>query len=742
MARPLCRPLCRPHCRQHCRPLARTRDHRHPAQLRFASALASAVAIATLSTLHWEALAQPTPSVVVTGRVLSIAEVAGFGGAALESAPMQAGIFGAELLRDAGVSSLAGLAKLAAGVSDAYNTEGYWSALTVRGFVIDNRANYRRDGLPISAETAIGLQNKERVEVLEGTSGIQAGTSAPGGIVNLVVKRPDGPRRDASIEWRQGGSTSAAVDLAERFGEGGRYGLRLNAAATTLRPQTRSADGSSHLLALAGDVRLSPDATLEAEIETSRQSQPSVPGFSLLGGRLPDAKAVDPRINLNNQPWSQPVVLEGTTGSLRWRQRLAGDWRFTAHGAVQELRSDDRVAFPFGCYDAGADVYYADRYCPDGSFDLYDYRSDGERRRVAALDLRLDGRLQTGGIRHDFSVGLQSSRVRERHPLQAYNYAGQGRIDASAMTPAAPLAADQNTNRDERSTEAYWRDRMQIAPLWELWAGLRHTRLDRESVRTDGSRAIAYQQSFTTPWLALSRRLDAATVAYASWGEGVETDVAPNRARYTNRGQPLPALKSRQAEAGIKHAQERIEASLIAFAIVRPLAADIGACDVDASCTRRVDGDARHLGIEAAGSWRSGAWTLGGSAMWLNAERRGASDPALNGLRPANVPARTLKLRAAHDLAAWPGLQLQAALVHEGPRMVLPDNSVEAPGWTRLDLGARLHGRIGGHALTWRLGLDNATDARAWRETPYQFGHSYLFPLAQRQWRMSVQAAL
>ena len=57
---------------------------------------------------------------------------------------------------------------------------------TVRGFELDNRFNYRRDGLPINAETSIPLDNKAQVEVLKGTSGIQAGTSA----VELHVLRP------------------------------------------------------------------------------------------------------------------------------------------------------------------------------------------------------------------------------------------------------------------------------------------------------------------------------------------------------------------------------------------------------------------------------------------------------------------------------------------------------------------------------------------------------------------------
>lgn len=693
------------------------------------------LACGTALTVH----AQSTERITVTGR--SVPAVSGFGAQPLASTPMQLGLFSASELADAGANSLAGLARIDAGISDAYNSEGYWSFLTVRGFVLDNRSNYRRDGLPINAETALALDNKERVEVLKGLSGVQAGVSAPGGLVNLVVKRPTVSLREVSLELQQGGTTKAAVDLSERFGDDQRFGLRLNAAMTDLKPQTRSTDGRSHLFVLAADAQLTPDSRLEAEFESSRQSQPSVPGFSLRGDQLPDAATVDPRINLNNQPWSLPVVLQGQTASLRWRQRVGGEGQLSAQLMSQRLRNDDRVAFPYGCYDAAVDVYWADRYCPDGSYDLYDFRSENERRNVDALDLQYSARHTVGRTRHDWSAGVANTRTQDRFQRQAYNYAGTGQDDGSAVTPAAPDLTDENTQRDERSTELYLRDAAWLSDRWSIWGGLRHTRLERRSVRTDGSRAVAYAQSFTTPWLGLSHQWNAQTLVYASWGQGVETDVAPNRSRYTNAGQALPALKSRQIEAGLKLGTDAAQASLSAFRIDRPLAADIGDCDVAGSCTRRIDGDARHQGLEAALDLRQGRWALQTSAMWLDATREGASDASLNGLKPTNVPRHALKARLSHDLAQWPGLQLQAALVHEGPRMVLPDNSIEAPGWTRLDLAARWTVKTAGATWTWRAGVDNLTDARAWRETPYQFGHAYLFPQSPRSWRVAMKTS-
>ncbi|MBT9487365.1 MAG: TonB-dependent siderophore receptor [Rubrivivax sp.] len=697
----------------------------------------------TLTALASAASAQTSPPtterVVITAR--SLPGVSGFGSTPLALSPLQASVIGAAELADSGIGSLAGIATLDAGISDAYNTEGYWSYLTVRGFVLDNRSNYRRDGLPISAETAIGLANKERVEVLKGTSGVQAGVSAPGGLVNLVVKRPTGSVRSARLDARQGGTLAASVDLSERFGEGQRFGLRVNAHAADLQPQVRHSNGSRRLLAVAGDWQLSPDTLLEAEFESSRQRQPSVPGFSLRGDVLPDADRIDPRTNLNNQVWSQPSVFDGETASLRLRQRVSADWQFTAHGATQRLRSDDRIAFPFGCYDAAAGTYYADRYCPDGSFDLYDFRSENERRRTDALDLQFAGLLRTGGLSHDVRAGVMFSQRQDRFQRQAYNYTGSGRDDGSEQTPAAPDLTDENTNRDERSTEFYLRDTLQLNAAWSLWGGLRHTRLNRQSERTDGSRVIDYPQSFTTPWLGLAWRASPATMLYTSWGQGIETDAVPNRSRYEDPGAPLPALKSRQFEAGVKHSDNGLEAGVTAFVITRPLAVDIGTCDADNTCVRRIDGSVPHQGLEAQLSQRHGAWTWGGSAMWLHARRQGASDGSQNGLRPTNVPRYAVKARIGHDLAALPGLRLQAALVHEGEREVLPDNSLQSPGWTRLDLAARWQHKAGTHDLVWQLALDNASDSRAWRETPYQFSHVYLFPLAPRTWRASVQAS-
>ena len=695
-------------------------------------ALALAALIACTGALA-QTTGAPDAQVTITGRSSgNSAGVAGFGDVPLYRSPFSASVINTGQLADAGISGLGDLTRLDAATTDAYNAPGYWGQVAVRGFTLDPQFNYRRDGLPINAETALPLANKRSLELLKGTSGLQAGTSSPGGLLNLSVKRPAGRLRQASFGWTEDQTRSVAVDVGDGSAA---FGWRVNAEYAHLQPRTRSSQGHRQLAALAVDTELPGGLLIEAEVEASRQSQPSTPGFSLLGSRLPDAKGIDPRTNLNNQPWRLPVVMDGTTGSVRLTQALSSNWQLVAHAMRQQLDSDDRIAFPFGC---SAENDYT-RYCSDGSFDLYDFRSEGERRTTDALDVALKGQARWGGLQHDITLGVMRSQLQARFQRQAYNWVGVGSMDGSVITPPDPSLTDENTQRDERSTELRLQDRITLNASTSLWGGLRHTALDRHSVRTDGSRATAYQQSFTTPWLAVSHAVSPAAMVYASWGQGIESTVAPNRSRYTNAGQALPALRSRGVEVGYKHHGTAIDWNVAAFDIQRPEWADLGDCEAAGTCTRRADGQARHRGVEGDIEWRAGAWSLRGSALWLHARRQGSQQVGVNGLQPTNVPAYSAKLQAGYNVAALPGLAVLGFVTHEGRRMVLPDNTVQTPGWTRIDLVARYaHKALGGNWV-WRAGIDNVADARAWKESPYQFGHAYLYPLQPRTLSASAQ---
>lgn len=710
----------------------------HPNTLHFPFTRVASAAMLAFAGGAWAQSTTLQP-VTITGRSDPAAAVSGWGTIPLSETPLQASIVTSGQLRDRGAQRLADVVRTDASISDGYNAEGYWDYIAVRGFVLDNKFNFRRDSLPISAETSIALDNKERIEILKGASGMQAGTSAPGGLVNYVVKRPtDLPAYSATIAWRERNTALAAVDLSQRFGAGA-FGARVNLAYEHLDPQLREAQGRRRLAALATDWRAGSGTLVELEFEHSQRSQPSQPGFSMLGDRVPAPG--DPRINLNNQPWSQPVVMDGNTGSVRLSHRFDG-WRLSAHGATQRLRTDDRLAFPYGC---GAENNY-DRYCSDGAYDLYDFRSENERRRTDALELAASGDAKLAWTHHTWAAGVLQSRVRHRLGPQAYNQTwadagettpGLGNVDGTLVAYPNAVADDTNTNRDQRSTELFARDAIRLTDGVGVWLGLRHTRLHRRTVQTDGSEATDYQQSFTTPWFATTYTFAPGQLIYGSWGQGIESDVAPSREEYTNRGQALPAAKSRQLELGLKVSTQDASWGFAWFDIRRPSWANTGACDgSDDSCTRVLSGRAEHQGVEASAAWRSGAWAFQGSLLALRARIDST------GKRPPNVPHRTARAQARYHVPQVAGLSVQADVLGVSDRAVLDDNTASIPGYAVFDLGLRHEHKLDGRSLTWRAGVDNLFDRRAWRESPLQFGHVYLYPLAPRTFRVSLDVAL
>lgn len=664
------------------------------------------------------------------------ADVTGFADQPASSVPISTTVIDSRTISDLGARRISDLYQLDASVSNAYNAVGYYDYASVRGFVIDNTYNFRREGLPISAETSLPLNHLQRVELLKGTSGIQAGTSAPGGLINLVVKRPTAqPQRSFRTEVNEDGNALAHLDMSGRAAEGD-LGWRLNIAGERLNTEARGTEGQRGLLALAMDARLSRDSLLEGEFEISRRRQATVPGLSLLGNALPPA---DPRININTQPWSQPTDFRNFSGSLRFTQAITSQWNWQAQLGTQRLKTDDYLAYPYGCSAEG--VY--DRYCSNGDFDLYDYRSFDERRNTTAAQFKVNGRLNAGGVQHDLGFGVLASRFTVRgNDRYGANPVGTGNV--FSLPPVAPATApdDSFTNRTERSTEFFATDVIRWSEAFQTWVGLRHTRLERDSIRTGTDpRATAYQDNFTTPWLAASLKLDAQRTVYASWGQGVESEVAPGRARYTNQGLALPPLKSRQWEAGIRSTTEAARWNLTYFHITRPVSGDQPACSsTPGSCTRVIDGSARHQGLELGGGRTTGAWDYDASLTWIDAERQGSSiDPTINGLRPTNVPRYVLRANVGRRIEALPGLSAHAHLSHEGRRAVTPSNDVELGSWTRVDASLRYATKVQGQPASWVLGIDNLFDRRYFQEAPFQYGHIYLFPAASRTVRVAFE---
>jgi iron complex outermembrane recepter protein len=684
------------------------------------------------------------------------ADIGGLSDRPLSETPQSVSILRAPALIDAGVTGLSGAIRSEPSVSDFYNTTGYPESLQIRGFLLDEVNNYKRDGMPVSSHTPFARENKERIEILKGLSGMQSGASSPGGIVNYVLKRPTAtPQREVFFGLSERGTALLHGDFGGRFGEGQQFGYRVNAALEEKRPLVDNAKGNRQFLSGFFDWRLNPNTLVEAEFEYHKTSQPSVPGFSLLdtlntgvGQTIPAVPS--PRLNLNSQPWSLPFENRSLNTSFGLKQALdskwlGGTWLWGAKLAKQTIRTNDRIAFPDGC---GA-TYPG--YCANGDFDVYDFRSENERRKMTAGNLYLHGNFEAAGIKHELRVGLLQRNYSEDYEAkQAYNWVGTGNLYTPFTLPADPTPRDKNTQRASRSTEVSVSDAMSWG-AWSLWLGLRNTSFHSESVRTDGSRPINYNQSFTTPFAALGFKPRVGSFVYVSAGQGIETDAVPNRPTlFVNAGQALPAFKSNQIELGWK--QQLNEEGLLAltlFRINKPYYDDLTSVNdpsIPAGEALRVGGARRaiHQGLEASYVARlSKNLSISAQATYLDAKVSESVDPSIIGKRTQNTAPLTAALSLAWQVPQVSGLTWTNRANYSGAKAVTRDNSVELPSYWQLDSWIAYKTQIAGKPATWRAGVDNVFDRRYWKDAPTQYwGGTYLFPALPRTFRVSLQMSL
>ncbi len=714
--------------------------------------LSAAVLLALAAT---PALAQQTlPEVTISERRAPQEEpssYAKFGGLPLRELPLSISVLPARELRDQGALSLSQAIRREPSASDAYNTVGYVETIQLRGFQLDPLLNYRRNGLPVSAYTPFSLVTKQQVEILKGLNGVVTGPSSPGGTVNFVTKRATIDITEASVDVSERGTWLAAADFGRRTSDD--FGYRLNAAVGQRRPNARDAEGDQAIASAAVDWRGPAGIRAQAEMELANSRQISVPGFGLLD-RNGDGVAetvpppIDPRLNLNNQPWSQPFESRSKVGTASVAIPLAQAWSVTVSGLLQSTTTNDRLAFPDGCSTGPTYVYPG--LCGNYDVDIYDYRSDNERRSTRVLDIALEGAVNLANMQHRLRLAPRTTRYSERlPPAQAYNFVGTVNALAPTPLPPDPSLTTPNTNRDLRIDDMQVSDTIDFTQRWRLFAGTRLVRVQAASWRSDGENAVRFSQSAATPWLALSYAAGPDNLLYASWNQGFEPEAVPNRPlRYTNAGQVLPVARSTQAEVGWRGklgAAHDVHVAL--FDVRRPRAAERQVATDPAVPNYELVSDgqlARHRGVEADWTWRINArWQLLAQAMVLDAVIDRSLDPALTGKRASNVPEAAGALQLDWQPTGTRGLQLSNRVYASGQRAIGPDNSATLPSWWEWNAWLTLPLKIGGTHTQWRAGIDNITDRRFWREAPTQYwGGTYLFPGQPRTFRLGVSVLL
>jgi iron complex outermembrane receptor protein len=666
-----------------------------------------------------------------------------YGNAALHDTPASITVVARQQLDDQQIRTLSELARQDAALGDNYAPVGYYQDISIRGYPLDPATGFRGNDLNITGEQKIPLEDRERVEILKGLAGIEAGVMAPGGVVNYVSKRP-ADVRNVTVGTDSHGSRYGAVDIGGWLTP--TFGLRVNAAHEDIHSYVQHADGRRSMLALAADWKLGDRATLELDSDYQTSGQRSVSGYQLLGGtaipKYPDATRM-----LGFEPWQQPVGIDSSNSSLRLDYALGDAWRLRLAGGHSRSVIDDNVAFAYGCFyspDCASGVIPGWFFAPNGDYDVYDFRSPDDTRVSDEVRAVLEGRLDTGALNHELSLGASTFRRTIDGRAYVYDYVGTANIDQAdppyfAPSPNQPGPSVRQLTTWQHSLFAL--DRIHLGEHWQMIAGESLVRLHERAYDDSGSPQRDTRLRKALPQAAVLWQPNAPTTVYLSYNEGLSLGIA---APYwtSNGGTVLGPRLSRQVEAGVKfQAGDTLDLTGAVYRIHQPYQF-AQPDETPAGFTFVQRGEEMHTGLElgAHGTFGDNLRVVA-SASFIQARAATTGTPSYEGHQVVNVPRFRSALYIDYRLPFAPQFSLLGGWRYASPNVATPDGRVRVPAYHVFDAGLRYAMQWNGHALTWRLSVDNVFNRFYWRDTGTSGGDSYLFPGAPRLARLSLSYA-
>ncbi|MEB3901930.1 TonB-dependent siderophore receptor [Pseudomonas putida] len=660
------------------------------------------------------------------------AQVGGFQAAPLLDTPASVSVFSRQLLEDRQVRMLSEVLQSDASVGESYAPVGYYENFNVRGFELNAASSYRINGQTIAGEQNVALENKQQVELLKGLSGLQSGVSEPGGLINYVTKRPEDVR-SISVSSNEQGERYLATDLGGWFGSERQFGLRANLAHEDIRSYVDHADGKRDFASLAFDWQINPDATLQLDVEYQHREQYSVPGYQLLGGtEVPHG--VDPDDHLAYQRWAKPVQNDSLNLGGKFEYRFSDAWSGTLSASRSKVVIDDYSSFAWGSEDG-----WVPHFSPEGDYDIYDFRSPDDTRRIDEAQAMLNGRFDAMGVGHELTVGTSAQRrTLDQRPY--YNIdVGNGNIneDVPAVPPATEPVGSSERRLDSRQYGLFISDKITFNEQWQTVLGAREVRLDEKTWGENGIAGRHTQQYQLLPNAALIYKPQPDTTLYASYSKGLSAGgTAPWFA--SNATEILAPTLSHQLELGIKHDWQGMSFSAAMFQIRQ--AYQYARPDGD-GFTYVQQGQQKNTGLElGASGWVTSRLQLQASAAAIRARVHNSGTDAYEGHQAINVPRLRAALQADYSLPV-PGLALLGGVRYSASKYASSAGNVEVGGYTVFDVGSRYRTHIGGYDTVWRLTVDNVFDKRYWRDVGDYLGDNYLFQGAPRTARLSASVS-
>jgi len=626
--------------------------------------------------------------------------------ALLQEVPQTVNVVPAQVIRDQVPRNLDDALANVSGITQGNTLASTQDSVMTRGFGDNRNGSIMRDGMPIVQGRGLS-ESVERVEVLKGPASLLYGIQDPGGVVNMVSKKPELEQYNA-LTLR--GST---------------YDDGKNGSGGTL--DSTGALGTSGLAYRM--VLDHEDEDYWRNFGTHRESM-IAPSLAWFGESTTLLFSYEHREFLT--PFDRGTVIDPNTNhpldisrNLRLDEpfnNMAGRSDLYHFEADHELNANWKAHFGYSWNRETYDASQVRVTAIDTDKGTLTRSMDGTQNAISTdrfTTVGLEGNVEWSGMKHDLVFGLDDEyRKIYREDLirqksrSIFSYVDP--IYGLEVPGTTVSAADSNQTDELRSNSIFLQDSIHLTDQWIFVAGGRFQEYDQYAGKGVPFKANTDNNGQKwVPRAGLVYRYTDELSFYGSYTESFKPNstIAPLSGSSTVLDGSIAPEEAKSWEVGAKlDMPGRITADIALFDIKKR---NVLVANAEGPVTiYSAAGEVRSRGLEVDLTGQlTDRWSMIGSYAYIDAEV--TEDPDYKGKQLQNVAKNSGSLSAVYDFGTIVGgdqLRVGAGARYVGERAGNAVNDFDLPAYTVADAFATYDTKVEGQKVKFQLNVKNMFD--------------------------------
>lgn len=442
-------------------------------------------------------------------------------------------------------------------------------------------------------------------------NGTNSGATPAPGTINIVTKRAlNTPVNRYTQTFSGRGNAGEFIDVGRRFGENNEWGIRVNAEYMEGGLALPGAEKNEKNIFINMDHRGDNNITnLFAGYFDLRvnggQRWFSLPN-SYSSTVLPDAPDSKNNYDFNGTT----KYVHGYLATLNHEHKLDDTWSYFANMGYSR-RSGNKD-------NQGASIKFDEH----GNFVGNQFNQQNEEGKNAYVQFGLKGNLETGAVKHDLALSVDRSWARYWNKSKSYKPNGQeilGNLYDGIIFPdnyvlqsfgdGTPQWEETNIGLTIADTISYGKASMLLA------ASRKHENFESFTGKS-------FKNDNILPTYGLTYKPVENMAFHYGHTESFSRGLVVSGNNYTNNGETMGPVKSKQNEIGVKYQNAGMMTTLSYFDIDEANRYDINSNDPNHPLTKVDDGKNRYKGVELTVNGKlADKWTVTGGLLYLDAER-------------------------------------------------------------------------------------------------------------------------